>query len=271
MKPVTPDYYESFKCIGDKCQNNCCIGWEIDIDRATYEFYNSIEGDFGQKLKEGIDHQTCTFRLDKNERCVFLNEKGLCNIILNLGEDALCDICHQHPRFTNICEGRLEIGLGLCCEEACRLILSRERTDFTGLTGGKMHIIDILQDRTRPLELKIELPAMTKGETLEFYRKMERLYPQWEEFLNKGEAFKGEYTLPENIKRQLAVYFMFRYGIKDMALHATAVIELLCGGMWEEPDFNNICQVSRLYSCEVEYSDVNIEELKSCFEVENEQ
>ena len=35
MKLRIPSYYEEFSCIADKCKDNCCIGWEIDIDEET--------------------------------------------------------------------------------------------------------------------------------------------------------------------------------------------------------------------------------------------
>lgn len=27
------DYYKAFKCIGNKCEDNCCKGWKITIDK----------------------------------------------------------------------------------------------------------------------------------------------------------------------------------------------------------------------------------------------
>ena len=30
-----PSYYRQFRCIGSDCTDNCCIGWEIDIDPET--------------------------------------------------------------------------------------------------------------------------------------------------------------------------------------------------------------------------------------------
>ena len=30
-----PSYYEKFHCIADQCKDNCCYGWEIDIDEGT--------------------------------------------------------------------------------------------------------------------------------------------------------------------------------------------------------------------------------------------
>ena len=37
---------------------------------------------------------------------------------------ALCQICRDHPRFRNYYSSRVEMGLGLVCEEAARVILS---------------------------------------------------------------------------------------------------------------------------------------------------
>ena len=51
---IYPDYYKKFKCIADKCKHNCCIGWEIDIDNNTYDFYKKLTGDFAKKIIENI-------------------------------------------------------------------------------------------------------------------------------------------------------------------------------------------------------------------------
>ena len=34
-----PDYYEDFECIADKCEDTCCAGWQIVIDRETLKKY----------------------------------------------------------------------------------------------------------------------------------------------------------------------------------------------------------------------------------------
>ena len=46
-----PSYYKTFQCIADKCEHSCCIGWEIDIDEDSYDYYMGIEGAFGERLK----------------------------------------------------------------------------------------------------------------------------------------------------------------------------------------------------------------------------
>lgn len=128
MDSFEPIYYSTFKCIANRCRDNCCIGWEIDIDDNTLEKYNSVNGSFGQKLKNGINNcgNTPCFKLDKNERCVFLNSNNLCDIIINLGEESLCQICTNHPRYVNEYLNITEYGLGIACEEVCRIVLSQQ-------------------------------------------------------------------------------------------------------------------------------------------------
>ncbi|MBR4112289.1 MAG: flagellin lysine-N-methylase [Ruminiclostridium sp.] len=124
-----PEYCRSFRCSAGECTDSCCIGWEIDIDEKTADYYMSVDGEFGERLKKGISSGDCySFILD-NERCPFLNDHNLCDIILNLGEDKLCHICNEHPRYYEWFEGVREGGVGLCCEEAAKLILTRGGED----------------------------------------------------------------------------------------------------------------------------------------------
>ena len=36
-------YYDDFKCIGSKCPNSCCVGWEIDLDINTFQKYRDLQ------------------------------------------------------------------------------------------------------------------------------------------------------------------------------------------------------------------------------------
>lgn len=116
-----PDFYDNFHCIADKCTDSCCIGWEIDVDETTQKEYNSVKGSFARQLRENISDGH--FILKEGNRCPFLNQNGLCDIYLNLGESALGDICREHPRFVEVYGDIKEQGVGLCCEEAVRLLL----------------------------------------------------------------------------------------------------------------------------------------------------
>lgn len=128
MKIYAPEYYLDFKCIADKCRHSCCVGWEIDIDDDTLEKYESINEGYGKEISESIDlGDTPHFKLSADERCPHLDGRGLCRIITHLGEEYLCDICREHPRFYNDTAIGKMAGLGLSCEEAARIILSSDK------------------------------------------------------------------------------------------------------------------------------------------------
>ena len=121
-----PCYFDLFKCTADKCSDNCCIGWEICIDSETAKLYKSVKGNLGKRLKENINEGDEPTFILKNERCPFLNENNLCDIISELGEGALCQICRDHPRWFEWYGNEKEGGIGLSCEEGARLILTEE-------------------------------------------------------------------------------------------------------------------------------------------------
>lgn len=123
----TPQYYQEFRCIADQCKDNCCIGWEIEIDAEAAEHYRKIPGEFGERLRSCIRFgQPSVFVLDAQERCPFLNDRNLCDIITTLGEPVLCQICTDHPRYYEWFGTVKEGGIGMCCEAAAMLILSQD-------------------------------------------------------------------------------------------------------------------------------------------------
>ena len=123
-----PDYCSDFRCTADKCTDNCCIGWEIDIDDKTLSHYLSVKGDFGRRLKENINFgEASSFKLLENDRCPFLNDRNLCDIFTELGEEHLCQICTDHPRYFEWFKGVKEGGTGLGCEESARIIITQDK------------------------------------------------------------------------------------------------------------------------------------------------
>ncbi len=127
MTTRTPSYYPLFHCIAASCRHSCCIGWEIDIDSETAARYQAMTGSLGEELRREICWENLPhFRLQSDSRCPFLDSQGLCRLILEKGEDILCEICTQHPRFHNQYGNLRESGLGLCCEEAGRLLFSQK-------------------------------------------------------------------------------------------------------------------------------------------------
>lgn len=172
MLHIVPDYYAQFACIAGACLHNCCIGWEIDIDEDTLDYYQNYSGPMAKRLQTDIDFSDDPphFILGKNERCPFLNKENLCDIIIEMGEEHICQICNDHPRFHNELPGRIESGFGLCCEEAARIILSHKKPVALQISGDadaenaddeiiayRDEVLAFLQNREFSIEERIDM------------------------------------------------------------------------------------------------------------------
>lgn len=156
MKYHKPSFFDQFKCIGSACTDTCCAGWEIEVDETTAQGYLAEKGAFGDRLRREIGSEPGEyfFKL-KNNRCPFLNKENLCDIFINLGEDRLCDICREHPRFYNWFGDYTEVGLGLCCEEAERLLFSNSKP-LTFVEEVHTDASDLLDDESEECEQMLE-------------------------------------------------------------------------------------------------------------------
>ncbi len=290
MLIVTPDYYKDFKCIADRCRHSCCIGWEIEIDDTTLSKYKALKGDFADKFKSCISfEETPHFKLDNNERCPFLNRDGLCDIIINLGEDMLCQICSDHPRFRNFYEEYQEIGLGLCCEAAAEIILTKKDKSVLNLPVDALqlpiirfreNLFDILQDREFSIDERIDnmltfldaqLPHNTDWYAV--FNELEKLDNTWEQYLlrikNGIDSPVTDNSL-DTAYEQLLVYLIFRHFadcqyddmVKERVLFSALIYKVI-KTMNTSNTIEELIEIARLYSCEIEYSDENIDTILS--------
>lgn len=173
-----PHYYRKFQCTGTDCRDNCCcVGWEIEIDPDTAQAYRSMEGALGDRLRAALyEEDGCTCMGQAEGRCPFLDEQNLCSIQQTLGADMLGEICREHPRYYAWFDGLTEMGVGMCCEAAARLILSDPAPDtflteesrednacdydpalFDGLYAARETAFRLLQDRSMPLTERLAL------------------------------------------------------------------------------------------------------------------
>ncbi|MCD3298160.1 flagellin lysine-N-methylase, partial [Clostridium botulinum] len=129
---LQPIYVKNFKCIGKDCEDSCCIGWKIHIDKSTIKKYKNVRNkDLKKRLDKYIkrnrhsvsDKDYGKIKLLENGDCPFLNSEKLCDIFINLGEDKLSRICTQYPRIYNEVEYDVEKSLTVSCPEAARLVL----------------------------------------------------------------------------------------------------------------------------------------------------
>ena len=135
MNNIDAEIYREFTCKADKCKHTCCRGWEIDIDDDTLDYYNGLDTELGNEIRNNIsgcgqEDDSASFMLTTDERCPFLKDDGLCRIIEELGDDGLCDICRLHPRFYESINDYNLAGVGLSCEKASELLFGKKSLDF---------------------------------------------------------------------------------------------------------------------------------------------
>ena len=283
MNEIFPNYYKKFKCIADKCKHSCCIGWEIDIDEETMDLYNSLDGGFADSIRRNITGEIPHFVLDNDERCPFLNKNELCDIICELGEGAICDICYLHPRFTNFYEDFTETGLGLCCEEAARIILTEEEKISLPLPpqvknrkffNERNDVFGILQDRDITILERFKNLAEKYGlqfqfsnkELYDFYMSLERLDKNWENELEKlKNADCGTIFEREDLQiffEQLACYFIFRHF--ESGIGFTLLSCWVLGAIFSSSEsLEQMLDIVRMYSSEIEYSEENTQKVQN--------
>lgn len=259
MKLYVPDYYPEFQCIADACRHNCCIGWEIEIDEESYLKYANVSGKLGERLEKNISKEH-SFILDEKERCPFLNDRNLCDLILELGEESLCNICRDHPRFRNFFEDRTEMGLGICCEAAGNLILGKKEPfhllcieddekeelqypEEQAFYDFRDSLFSLLFDRAKQLKERIldiihqyQIPVVKKpfAQWKQIYLKLERMDSVWEEYVQELDEGKliDVFCVPEyeTVQEQLLGYFFFRHlpdGVYDGSIPERIAFGLL--------------------------------------------
>lgn len=173
MTVHTPNYYSPFRCLAGECPHTCCAGWEVPIDPDTAQFYSTLEGPLGERLRSVMEETApgeISFRLH-GERCPFLNEKGLCEIHIEIGEEHTGTVCRTHPRFSYEYGPLNEVGLCASCPEAARLILESDmsltttRDDRPGEEAPEL-LKPLLTARETALEL-LRVEAATLGQRLQ--------------------------------------------------------------------------------------------------------
>ena len=189
MKLYAPTYYKRFRCIADKCEHSCCIGWEIDIDDNTLQKYKQLKSGYGAVIQESISMEdTPHFRLCEGERCPHLDEHGLCKIILGVGEDYLSHICREHPRFYNYTD-IAEVGIGLSCEEAARLVLSSPDYDTMEEIGAVNAEPDGLL--FNGCEARSELYATLRDTIQDYASRLDTIYRKYEITIGEDSRWLG--------------------------------------------------------------------------------
>jgi lysine-N-methylase len=195
QQAIEPRYFERFRCIGADCEDTCCDGWGILIDRRTYEKYRDFpDPDTRASLETvvminpgGAGFQDHAMIRLSGTRCPALSD-GLCSIQEKFGEAYISDLCDVFPRVRNRIDCVLENSLHLSCPEAARLVLldpfsmvfeekecgaglrrpetisQIETSHLISFQATRAAVIELLRDRSRPLWRRLEVLACAMEE-----------------------------------------------------------------------------------------------------------
>lgn len=118
--------YDKFKCIADKCKFTCCKGWDINVDTNTYNKWKekSELNYLLDNVRFIISNGENSYLIKKETKgvCPLLSDEGLCNIVINHGEEYLSSTCKSFPRIENNFEDVKEVTLSCSCPEVVNII-----------------------------------------------------------------------------------------------------------------------------------------------------
>jgi lysine-N-methylase len=133
---LVADYLQRFECIGARCEDSCCQGWEVEIDEATAHRYHKVKDPeltplFREKLATrrapGSSATPYCFSMDSQGHCPFWDSDKLCKIQKRLGSEELSYPCARYPREENQVLHVRERAATFSCPEAARLALLTEK------------------------------------------------------------------------------------------------------------------------------------------------
>lgn len=299
MISLYPTFYHTFQCKANQCHHTCCQKWTIDVDEETAKLYQTLPTPLGEDLRKfmTVDDEGYYFMFsDKQPTCPLLREDGLCRVVLELGEDSLCDTCHMHPRFYKYIEDLELCGVGLSCEESVEKLLATEgdQLQFTIEDDDGEFTADdrpVLENIFDLLALGIN-PAICQftpnhsirycQELINLYKETEPIDEEWTKQLSYLENMLSSTTTTDllNLDAQETValnkvyqYILYRqidmlaeYSLESLvryAFDATVFIALLTHQL------GNLPEQIRRWSKQIEYDEDNVSYLFDAYENSN--
>ena len=302
MISLYPTFYHTFQCKASQCHHTCCQKWTIDVDEETAKLYQTLPTPLGEDLRKfmTIDDEGYYFMFsDKHPTCPLLREDGLCRVVLELGEDSLCDTCHMHPRFYKYIEDLELCGVGLSCEESVEQLLATkgdqllftiedDNGEFTAEYRPVLeNIFDLLALEINPAICQFTLNHSIHycQELVTVYKKTEPIDEEWTKQLAHLEAMLSSTTASTTMDllkadtidvsalNKVYQYILYRqidmiaeYSLESLvryAFDATVFIALLTY------QFGNLPEQIRRWSEQIEYDEDNVSFLFNEYENSN--
>ena len=302
MISLYPTFYHTFQCKANQCHHTCCQKWTIDVDEETAKLYQTLPTPLGEDLRKfmTVDDEGYYFMFnDRQPTCPLLREDGLCRVVLELGEDSLCDTCHMHPRFYKYIEDLELCGVGLSCEESVEKLLATEGdqllftiedddSEFTAEDRPVLeNIFDLLALGINPAICQFTLNHSIHycQELVTVYKKTEPIDEEWTKQLAHLETMLSSTTASTTMDllnadtidvsalNKVYQYILYRqidmlaeYSLESLvryAFDATVFIALLTY------QFGNLPEQIRRWSEQIEYDEDNVAFLFNEYENNN--
>jgi lysine-N-methylase len=157
------DYYNEFECIGSDCEDSCCSGWTVTIDKKTFKKYKKIPDlSFRKDVLSHIGRDRrggeYKIKLRDDTSCPFLNVDQLCDIYKKQGESYLSNTCTIFPRSPRYFFSQPESALSLGCPEVARLaILPESPVQLVEIDEASVHSKRIQSIGALPAGLSISV------------------------------------------------------------------------------------------------------------------
>lgn len=213
IKTLKISNYNKFKCVADKCKYTCCDGWDIGVDNDTYDkwednkLYNILEN---IKTIDSENKKSYCVKKEIEDRCPFLDSRGLCNIVKTHGEEYLSLTCKKFPRIENNFFDRKELTLSCACPEVVSII------------GDNSTEVDLISEVSSDLiELKIRdvVVSIIKEEGFLLEYKLILCYEMLLGILNEEDGIYDElldkYKNRQYIKERIKDYSEINLNIYD--------------------------------------------------------
>lgn len=139
--------YDKFKCTADKCKFTCCKGWDINVDTNTYNKWKETNElnyllDNVRFIKSNGENSYLIKKETKGV-CPLLSDEGLCNIVINHGEEYLSSTCKSFPRIENNFEDVKELTLSCSCPEVVNIISNMKEKIYIESNEALSYIEDL--------------------------------------------------------------------------------------------------------------------------------
>ncbi|MFS0575519.1 flagellin lysine-N-methylase [Sporosarcina sp. 179-K 3D1 HS] len=234
---IQPEYMKKFECIGPACEDTCCAGWRVTVDKDTFKKYrNTNNKEMKSALQENVtrnrsgksDAEYAKIKMDNSGKCTLLDEGGLCSIQRILGPEYLSNTCAVYPRNLSLIDGVVEKSAALSCPEITRLVLLNEEglgfiqdlepentrgfVKNSGLSKNqeeklwelRIFIIRTLQNRTLTIENRLIVIGLFLKKYEELNGKsVEELIKQFDSSIDDKTLLASMQQLPSNLSFQV--------------------------------------------------------------------